>query len=96
MQISRHHVVISNHWHKPAVKVQVHWDPEKAPAGGIQLELSLADLMEGVIQEMESRRLNVFLTKAQIRKALSQAIHDAVEKVKETSVHRPSLVTHGK
>lgn len=90
MELSRHHLVISNHWHKPKVKVEVHWDPKDAPAGGIELTTSLEDVVEGIVCELEASA-GWLTRRSKLRNLVLQSIHEALEKVKETSAYRPSM-----
>jgi hypothetical protein len=78
-------VVISNHWHKPAVTVTVRYHEHSAPAGSIAMEMRLEDLLLAVQHEMEQHHPVKHLTRARRAKALDEAMSRAIEKVKGAS-----------
>jgi hypothetical protein len=78
-------VVISNHWHKPAVKVTVRYHEHSAPSGSIAMEISLDDVLQAVQAEMALVHPLKHFTRARAAAALDAAMSRAVEKIKGAS-----------
>ena len=85
--MKREMVVISNHWHRPGIKVSILHGAD-APAGGIMLETAVDDFLLALADEM---RAPVW-TKAQLLSQLRSASAVALEKIKTASSQAISSV----
>lgn len=78
----RETLVISNYWHKPAVKVTVRHDAD-APTGAIVLETGIDDFVAALLCELP-HPIRTLTRKGQ-EQALREAVSRTLEKVKQAS-----------
>lgn len=88
MALLRTKVVISRHYHKPEITVQVHrMAAGPGPLDAIDVSMPLEDFLKAMTSEMQIKRWSTWWATSIYQNCLNNAADAVVERAKESGVY---------